>query len=572
MHPARWSSFLGGMLLLVTPAFPATVCVRPAGGTCKTTVTAAVAVAKAGDTISIAPGVYNENITVPSGLDGLRIIGTAAAIIDAESGGGVGITVVSNGVLLLGFTLRNGKSDGIVVTGSGLTMSFLKVLGPDGDCIRFSGAGAGGGSIKYSRIQGCGNGLGLGHGIVFGDSTPTLVNNITILTTVVGPTDEGCLVGWGDDFHMTASTCFGSEDNTCVDLNQGDRAVVKGNILRDCDSDGIDVTGAGATVSSNRVYAAGAYGIDVSGANATVSANVVVGAYGDGIYVQGAAPTVAGNTTRGTDSYGVEVRYADGAKVTYNRVDGPPGYEGIYVTGNGVSVSNNTITSGGGGILVVGDTPTLVANVVSNVQEDGIAVSCNPCNGGLVKLNKVTDVVDDADAFDVYAPGGSGGVQVLLNVATRGADACFNLNGTAMTVSYNKGYDCGGDTNEATFYVFGTNHVLTGNYAKGSSGDGFHLLGSGHTLASNTADHTTEDGFDVHAIGVTLAGNKALYNTGSGFEVDGAASNTTLTGNVALGNKVGLCDAGTSTTIGVGNSFGTTAPGPCDYASGYVGN
>jgi nitrous oxidase accessory protein NosD len=103
-------------------AHAATLCVNPGGTSgCKSTISAAVAAASAGDTILVAPGTYKEDviITQPIALLGSN----RSSIIDA-SGLANGIFVngmsappkigISN-VTISGFTVRNANFEGVLV-------------------------------------------------------------------------------------------------------------------------------------------------------------------------------------------------------------------------------------------------------------------------------------------------------------------------------------------------------------------------------------------------------------------------------------------------------------------------
>ena len=116
---------LGFAGLAGTPA-AATLCVDPTGAAgCRTTIQAAVDAAGGGDLILVAPGVYFESVVVPSGKDGLRIVGTRrdTTIVDASPYSDRGITgddpaflVQSSSVVLRALTVRNG-STGVQIEG-----------------------------------------------------------------------------------------------------------------------------------------------------------------------------------------------------------------------------------------------------------------------------------------------------------------------------------------------------------------------------------------------------------------------------------------------------------------------
>ena len=109
-----------GVLLIagVLPAFAATLCVN-AGGTsgCYSSISAAVAAAGSGDTIFVAHGTYNEDVTITKSLS---LVGANRenTIIDATGQlNGITITRTSD-VAVSGFTIENAETAGLWITGS----------------------------------------------------------------------------------------------------------------------------------------------------------------------------------------------------------------------------------------------------------------------------------------------------------------------------------------------------------------------------------------------------------------------------------------------------------------------
>lgn len=574
MSARRW--LLASLLAapLTAPLAAATRCVKPPpSGACAATITDAVNAAAAGDTILVYPGVYRESVAIPALKDGLRIVGSGVAVIDPEAltgGSAAAITVASPGVTLTNLTVRNGGGDGIVVSASGAKMSYLKFIGPDGNCVTLA-PGADGTSITRSRLQACG-----GDGVRFGDNLPTKVSNVSVATTTFVGLDGWGIHGWGDALAVTGNTFLDMYEES-VDVALGDNAVIKSNVIKStgCSTAGIHVVGSGANVSLNRLTDVACYGIELQGANATVVSNTLTVIYGDGIHVDGATPTVRYNVLTAVDGDNIIVlNGGSAATVSYNRIAGDTGSDLIDVTADNAMVVGNVMNVGYEGIHVTGDNPTILSNAMTNMQQ-GVEVDCSPCNGGLVKLNRVTNVSYTYEGFLIDAPGGAGGMQVLSNVVTNGTGDCFYLNGVNMTVSGNKGYECGSAYGNG-YWIKGIGNTVTGNYVRGAVEDGFHVEGTGHTLTANVADHGNEDGFDVHdATGVTLTSNRSLYNPGSGFEVDGTSSTTTLTGNMVTGvGAIGLCDFGTATTADpAANTFGPVSTGvDCTRTNGFIGN
>ena len=100
----------------------ATLCVNPGGTSgCKSTITAALGAASAGDTILVAPGTYKEDVTITKPI---ALLGSFRASIINAAGLANGIfingmsaapkTGISN-VIVSGFTVRNANFEGILV-------------------------------------------------------------------------------------------------------------------------------------------------------------------------------------------------------------------------------------------------------------------------------------------------------------------------------------------------------------------------------------------------------------------------------------------------------------------------
>lgn len=113
-----------GVLCLVgaLAAQAATICVNQAGSSgCKTTITAAIAAASAGDTILVAPGTYKEDVIITKPV---ALLGTfRASIIDASGlANGIFVNGMSaapktglSNVTVSDFTVRNANFEGILV-------------------------------------------------------------------------------------------------------------------------------------------------------------------------------------------------------------------------------------------------------------------------------------------------------------------------------------------------------------------------------------------------------------------------------------------------------------------------
>jgi parallel beta-helix repeat protein len=100
----------------------ATLCVAPGGaGGCQSSIQAAVTAAAAGDTINVAAGTYNGNISITKAVS-LVGAGAASTIINADSTlqkEGVTVDGVTSGqTMVSGFTIQNSALSGILVQNS----------------------------------------------------------------------------------------------------------------------------------------------------------------------------------------------------------------------------------------------------------------------------------------------------------------------------------------------------------------------------------------------------------------------------------------------------------------------
>lgn len=113
------ATIIGALLLAgVFPASAATLCVNTAGTAgCYSSISAAVAAAGPGDTIAVAQGSYNEDVTI---TESLSLIGANRenTVIDATGKlNGISITNTRD-VAVSGFTVENAETAGIWITNS----------------------------------------------------------------------------------------------------------------------------------------------------------------------------------------------------------------------------------------------------------------------------------------------------------------------------------------------------------------------------------------------------------------------------------------------------------------------
>lgn len=383
----------------------ATICVNPNNASCEDTIQGAVDAAVANDTISVAPGVYFENVNIPAGKDGLTIRGGRSAILDPGDDGvaatpntGEGITIGSNDVTIQGITIRNGNDDQIELADgvTGTTVSMVRSVNSESDFVSSDDGGNDDTTIIRCEIF-----------APDGSAADISGNGFEFSSNVVRHTsNEGVDVS-GDDAVIERNTFIGIENGDAIETDGNNTEIVR-NTIRGVDEAGIDADGDDALVSNNRLSGT-RDGIEVSGQNPVVTKNRLTGTVGDsesidiscftdcstavvsknrtsdigddteGYDISASAPGMViekNQTTNGIDT-GFDLSI-DGATVSRNRVRGTggDGEECFDIDGDDNTVSGNSAEHCmGNGFWVRGDSNTLERNRVRRAAEDGFTVA-----------------------------------------------------------------------------------------------------------------------------------------------------------------------------------------------------
>ncbi len=322
----------------------------------QTSIQAAVNSAAAGDTIVVKPGVYEENVSIPIGLDGLTLkaVGGAGKVVldcrpSGATGTGGGFLVASSNVTIQGFVIRHargGASEAGVFTPiavSGLTLRKLVIEHTSGAAIQVAGNDA---TIDSCIAVACDGGIR-----AFGN---------------------GCLI----------TKCIVRQDGALgIDINGDDGTVSKCVVVTIEDGSGISVSGANGVIEKNVVDGADLAAILISGDNPTVRGNKILRQCDDdcGIEVSGASVgLIEKNLVRNTYEDGIEIQgTASGLTISKNTIIacGSQDDPGIRLDGNNCVVANNVIKSAfADGITVGGDGNTVVDNTIVDCFEDGIDI------------------------------------------------------------------------------------------------------------------------------------------------------------------------------------------------------
>ena len=477
------------------------------------TIQAAVNAAEDGDTIKIAPGVYNEAVYM-EGKSNLKFVGSKGTIWESITEGYTTcLELYGSGFQVKGIRFRNCYR-GIYVSGSGNTVTGCTFVNTWEDSVRSNG------------------------------------DDFVFTKNVVQDTYRGVRAYGGSRANIVKNTFRRNYDNT-VDV-QGSDGLVTGNTIFGHYADGnvIYVSGAGMVVTKNRVRNCYGTQIYATGSGALISGNTLGNGYG-GIYVTGTASTIEGNRINTTYYYGIYA-VGNGHAVSGNDV-GISYYSAIRVDGIGNTISGNRchdvtsdlgIDSDGNGAIVEG-------NTVFGTYSTGIDVSGS---GLTVRGNTVSE------AWDSHGIRVSGaGINVVEdNTVEDCVDAGINVDGGTGVVTGNTITNCG-TYYESALQIFGSNYVLEGNRVSDAGTNGIFISGTGNDLVNCVVVRAAVNGFFISGTDNTLDDCSATDGDGQGFLNQG--TNTTVTGSTFLRNALDVANSGTLANGTSGMTFETGSAG-----------
>jgi hypothetical protein len=495
------------LLVVVNPA-QAVQCVNKNGtGGCFDNLQDAVDAAVPGETIKVNPGTYRD--TADLNQDGLTLVGTgkkpSKVKIDGdqpENAGGPVITISGANVTVKKLTIQNGfttDSDGhgvfIASTGNGAKLINVRIIGSDEDAVNIDGADDV--TIKNSFIQGPG-----------GDAVNALADThrLKILNTKMWQCDDDAISVVGDDLRVEDVSVNSVEDGNGVDAD-GDRTKV------------LDSSFTG--VSDDIV-------VDLSGDDVVVRGVSIKGTESDDcMEVDGDRAVISNNTLTFCDEIGMDISGDD-----------------VLVEGNKITYCVNAGIELDGADFVVRD------NKVSHTLDMAYDLSCDTsCGDAMVMNNKASYAFEDDDCFEIDAS--VAGMTVQGNIGQWCADNAFDIGGTGITLVKNVAKYVGADSEEAGYYITGTNHVLRKNLAELTQGDGFRVgeTGSSITFTGNESLENLDDGFVINGDDCTLNDNISKFNLNNGVWIGSTADGTSGSGNVSKKNRLNFLDEGTNTTV-----------------------
>lgn len=491
----RLIGFFTTMLSGASLVAAATVCVDPDEVSCSPTIQAGVDAAVAGDTVSIASGVYFESVLIPAGKDGLVLVGGTIdphavpydpnAPFDPNEPFGTNepaaIRVESNGVRIEGVRVQNGIGNSIEAVANGLTLNKVVVRGPDGHCIRVLGNDA---VVTGSVLRGCGS----TNIDIEGDRAQLLKNKVSLC-------DNDCINVDGDDAVIEGNLVSQAEDGTSVRVN-GDRLAFRKNKVSNGDDDGLRLNGDDAVIESNKFTGIDDSAIEFNGDNPTIRKNSVSTVTSQGIYIN-CEPCTGGLV----------------AKNKVVAVSGDAECFRIDADGRDPNDPNSPSIPPTSPFVVEGNVGSQCSDAAFDISGNGVTVRKNTAkdNGG----------DEGEEGFDIRGVG-------------------HIVEGNSSTGNFSSGYT-----------IAGTGHILRNNKATANLGDGFQIEGEGLLTFSQDGGHTFVDNKSNDNLGQGFA---VLANDPNDPPLASA-----LTGNSASGNRTDFCAAAAANPVLSNNDFDTTA-------------
>ena len=360
----------------VAPAGADTHCVKPGGaGGCQATVQAAVTAASPGDIVLVYPGVYNENVVVWGGLDGLQLVGVnkATTIIDAD------YPLEGWGIETLSQPRPGAQPDGPQRDRPRAVPHRQRHPRPGAADRRQHGhlrglrrLGTSGHRILNNEIRGT-----AGRGIEF---VGTVTNSIVSGNLITQAASDGIFAN-GDNNQILNNRLVGIGARGIVASGRG--LAVRGNLVQRAGTTGIYVDGDELDVRANTLASAGPLLVTCTAcSSATVAANTTVGSVSVGILASADAPGlgVSGNKVSGAFDRAFQLG-GTGIEASLNTAtDTGVGATGdcFDLVGQGIALSRSTATRcGGSGFRVLGDDNTLDLNTATAASVSGFLVDGN---------------------------------------------------------------------------------------------------------------------------------------------------------------------------------------------------
>jgi nitrous oxidase accessory protein len=324
-------------------AAPKTWYVDDSGGSDFTKIQDAIYAAKPGDTIYVYNGTYNENLVVSK--DDLTIVGESKSDTVIDGGGKLVIEISSSGVVLSGFTVRNGgqwggfaQSSAIMLWGNLCNISDNLVSDSRYGIVAFY---AGEHIISSNTVRNTGQGI-----VSYYSNNNTVFGNAVSEGVQVGSDPPyGIQVYGGGPFNSITENVVSNINYTGIRMTYGERNVVMGNTVSNS-SVGISASfGSFLNTIAGNVVSNGSIGVEIwDSNNNTVVDNSISTSTDRGISLEASYNNKVIGNTLSDNNYGINVGTSHDNEVSDNTVANCTN-EGILM-GQSFSntVTNNTIT------------------------------------------------------------------------------------------------------------------------------------------------------------------------------------------------------------------------------------
>lgn len=442
-----------------------------------------VDVAKAGATVNVSAGQYNEDVVVKT--DDITLLGANAGI-DPNTG----VRGAESVIKFTGFAgVRVKEADGVTVDG----FTIRRASG-DGDGVWLDRASNS--TVSNNILTKVGHGVLAKHG--FGN---TIRNNAISLTAHDG------IKSFRDNGLEISNNVIANVGGDGMELAFGDGILVSGNTISNTNDDGVDVeNSSNVEIAGNTISNVRENGMELEhSAGILVDGNTITNSPEDGIYANDIFGAVLGD-------YGFSTGHA--LEIVNNTIT-TTGDDGIeVVNGGAVLISGNTIAhagygSGGG------------YGGADKNGADGIYVSNTHFDGGDFEVESFAFGEDYSDyAVEILGNSitetGDDGIEVLESGRTLISDNEITDAGRDFEYAYDDYYcyaygECGGSNDgdgihvENVFAYGGRDAKVFGGYGD----DGYSVQ-----ILDNLIDTTGDDGIEVLRSGKTLIAGNDITNAG----------------------------------------------------------
>ncbi len=495
-----------------------------------------------GGTVDVAPGTYNEVVTIGNDL---TLAGAGpipgATVLDGPgpAAGSAGITIVAGDVSVSGLTIEDfSGAAGIDVAGGGVATLAGDTIAYNGTGVRIEAGGtatvndctlsdntsadSGGGvnnegTVTLSNCTISGNSAGYGGGIAVGQGGDATIYGGSITGNSVqydggGIEDVGTLaltnctvsgnsaanaggIGYGGGIQILGTATIYDATITSNSASNGGGIAVG--------QDGYAMVNGGSITSNSAQYDGG--GIENSGTlaltNCTISGNSAADAgdigYGGGIQNLGTATIYGATITSNSASYGGGIGIGQGG----------------YASVNGGSITGNSAQYDGGGIEDLGTLALTNCTISGNSASDGGGIENDgslSVTGGAISRNSAQY---NGGGIDSYTTATVTGSTIADNTAAAGGSLDNEASTTSLigcTISGN-GVDGTVQVQAGTVSLQGTTSIM---------GTGGLSVAGGATLAFDSGTATLGDGTTVTGAGtVAVRGGTVSISGGADVQV-----------------------------------------------------